>query len=47
MRDVYYAGLVSCREEVAEAYSPEVAERSRAVKRTVDPDGLFTVAPAI
>lgn len=44
---INFLGLVSGREEVAEAYSPAVVERLRAVKREVDPDGLFTIAPAI
>jgi FAD/FMN-containing dehydrogenase len=36
-----HLGEVSGPEEVAAAYPPGVADRLRAVKRAVDPDGVF------
>jgi FAD/FMN-containing dehydrogenase len=41
-----HLGEVSGPEEVAAAYPPAVAERLRAVKRAVDPDGVFSFGHA-
>jgi FAD/FMN-containing dehydrogenase len=42
-----HLGEVSGPDEVAAAYSPAVVERLREVKRTVDPDGVFSFGHAL
>ncbi|HEX2074933.1 MAG TPA: FAD-binding oxidoreductase [Geodermatophilus sp.] len=44
---VNFLGDVSGPDEVAAAYPPEVAERLLAVKRAVDPDGVFSFGYAL
>ena len=44
---INFLGDVTGPEEVAAAYRPETLERLREVKRTVDPDGVFSFGYAI